>query len=855
MKKNILRGVVLHSFLLFASTLSLQAQFPGGGGNGGGNGNPSGSGRGAGSYGGGGAKLPIGHIFGKIVDAKTKKGVEFASVALYTIRTDSLVGGQLTESNGDFSLDNLTSGGYKLKVTFIGYTSIEQKVIVTPATAEQDLGNIALAQDEKTLTTVNITGEKSTLELKPDRKVFNVDKDLSAHGGDAVDVMKNIPGVSTDESGNVTLRNNTPIIYVDGKPTTLTLEQIPADQIDKVEVITNPSAKFEADATGGIINIVLKKNQKPGYNGIITGAIGTNDQFNAMALLNVRERKFGFMLNYNINGSTNRYTSYTQRTTLGDGEPTGYFRQDDNFTNRRLFQTARAGFDYYINNRNTLSLTQSATFGNFNVSDPATYTTSSANDTLLTNGLRGTDQTTTFRNFTTDLSLRHTYPKADKEWTLDFNYNHAHGTADYLYTFANYEPNGSFIPYSLAQNNPQYETDNGASHSDMITAQWDFADPISPTMKIEFGVRANYQRQYSSLNVVDFAGDSSLPNPSLSNDYRTDNLINAAYVVYNQTVNHFSYSVGLRFEQTYFNGVLLNRGDSSFSYQYPSSLANIYQSLFPSLSMSQKFGDKHELQFNVTRKIKRPNFFQISPFIFASDKYDYQIGNPALKPEFDNKAEINYNLTITGFNWLSSIYGSYNQQPITQYSYTETTDSAVLINTFVNGQSSLVYGWENTFKITPVKALDITLDGTVFYTDLKSDISNEMLDNSGYSYNLKAMISYKFPGGVTGQVNGTYESPRIIAQGHTLPFYFFDMSAAKDFGPVSLNLTVSDVLNSKIHGYYYDTPTYTETATHRRDERFARLGMNIKFGKMDSSIFGKKKKKPSDNGGGEDMDY
>ena len=124
----------------------------------------------------------------------------------------------------------------------------------------------------KRLGTVTVTGEKSTLELKPDRKVFNVEKDLSARGGDAVDVMKNIPGVATDESGNVTLRNNTPIIYVDGKPTTLTLEQIPADQIDKVEVITNPSAKFEADATGGIINIILKKNQQPGYNGVIDGS-------------------------------------------------------------------------------------------------------------------------------------------------------------------------------------------------------------------------------------------------------------------------------------------------------------------------------------------------------------------------------------------------------------------------------------------------------------------------------------------------------------------------------------------------------------------------------------------------------
>ena len=320
-----------------------------------------------------------------MVDSK-KKPVEFASVALYTIRTDSLVGGQLTDGKGEFTIDNIPLGGYNLKITFVGYTPIEQKVIILPKNAEQDLGNIVMEDDTKTLGDVTVTAEKSTIEIKPDKKVFNVEKDLlSSRGGTAIDVMEKIPGVSTDASGNVTLRNLTPIIYVDGKPTTLTMDQIPADQIDKVEVITNPSAKYEADATGGILNVILKKNHQPGYNGLVTAAVGTNDQYNGMALINVREKKFGFMLNYNIHGSTSPTMGVTDRTNLADGVPTGFIDESDRYTLKRVFQTGRVGFDGYINNHNTLSLMQNVTFGAFNTDDNATVNTDSSNNALLKN--------------------------------------------------------------------------------------------------------------------------------------------------------------------------------------------------------------------------------------------------------------------------------------------------------------------------------------------------------------------------------------------------------------------------------------------------------------------------------------
>lgn len=835
-----MKKLISFSFALSLFVLSVNAQFPGGGGGPGGPGSGmGGSNSGAKQQGFGGARLSIGRVYGKVVDAKTKKGIDYASVALYTMAKDSLVGGQLTQDNGDFSLDNLPFGAFKLKITYLGYTAIEQKIIVTPKALEQDIGNIAMSEDEKVLKEVNITAEKATIELKPDRKVFNVEKDLSARGGTGVDVMKNIPGVSTDADGNVTLRNNSPIIYVDGKPTTLTLDQIPADQIEKVEVITNPSAKFEAASTGGIINVVLKKNQKPGYNGMASMSLGTNDQYNGMALINVRERKFGFMLSYNINGSTNVAKSYTDRQNLDNGATTSYFRQDDLITNKRMFQNARLGFDYYVNNRNTISLSQNMTFGKFTTKDAQIFSIKDSLKNDLSTGDRENDQDAGFRNFTTDLNIHHTYPKADKEWTLDFNYNRSKGNTNYNYTTDNYDANGVLLPF-----NPQIETNNGGQHTNMITAQWDFTTPIGKNGKLDFGVRANYQRQYSFQNIQDLDTTGEyVPNPFLSSKYQIDNLINAAYVTWGQTIKSFSYQIGLRFEQSWYRGILLDHDNASFSYAYPSSGKNLYDMLFPSINLSEKFNDKHELQFNITRKIRRPNFFQLNPFVFSSDRFNYTIGNPQLQPEFDNKAELNYDLTLDKFTLLSSIYGTFNQQPITQYTYTEPGDSLVLINTFVNGKNSFSYGWENTVKVTPVKGLDLTADGNVYYTSITSNVSSAQIQNSGVSWSIKGIISYKFPLGFGLQVNGTYESPRIIPQGHTLPMYFFDASISKDIMSfISLNLTVSDVLNSHVHGTYYDTPTYIQTSTRRRDVRFARLGITIKFGKMDASIFKAAKK-------------
>jgi hypothetical protein len=270
----------------------------------------------------------IGRAYGKIIEKETKAPVPFASIVLFVTKLgkDSIVSGGLTSENGDFSLDNLPFGSFKFKVQFIGFVPIEKMISVSMQNIEQDLGDIALTRDEKILKTVEITGTKN-MDLGIDRKVFYVDKNTVSSGGTALDVMKTVPSVTLDSDGNPLLRNNSVTVYIDGRPSGLSLQQIPSDDIEKVEIITNPSAKFEAGATSGILNIVLKKNKKPGYNGLISVGAGTGNRFNSTVTFNLKEKKYAIGLTYSSNnvlnggllGFTNRLNYSNTLSGLGVG--------------------------------------------------------------------------------------------------------------------------------------------------------------------------------------------------------------------------------------------------------------------------------------------------------------------------------------------------------------------------------------------------------------------------------------------------------------------------------------------------------------------------------------------------------
>jgi len=794
-----------------------------------------------------------GRVYGKLIDAKTKKPIEFASVVVLWHNKDSLLGGSLTKENGEFNIENLPAmGGFRFRATQIGYKKTETKFFLQmPAKLEVDLGDLKMELDEKLLGEVEVVAEKKQVEMSIDRRTYNVDKDISVRGGSAVDVMKNVPGVTVDGDGNAQLRNQSPTIFVDGRPTNLTLQQIPADQIDRIEVITNPSVKFDASATGGILNIVMKKNLKPGYNGMFMGYVGTGDRYGGMANFNLKEGRWNYSLMYNYNQSINKTQGFTDRQQFdSSGHTTGFFNQNNDANFRMIFNFGRLGVDYMINNRNTLTFSGMLMSGDFKTIDEQRYEVLDANSTKQLYGNRTNLQRGGFQNYNGQIMHKKTWPKAGKEITTDFSLNHTNSGNNYHFTTYNYlETNTITLPIN-------YQKNKGENYADQYNFQIDYVDPINEYSKLELGIKSNAKRSVNS-NTTSSAIDNEdfyTKDSVMSNDYQIDDMVNAAYANLNGKVSgNLYYQAGLRFEGSYYFGKIKDK-NQTFSYNYPSSGNDLLNSIFPGIYFSKKMNKGNEWQLNFSRKIQRPNFFQLMPVVMFADRQNYRIGNPQLKPEFKNISELNYNKVFGKGSYLGSGYFRYEEQPITDVAYPSLTDPNVLVNTTVNGDNSIKYGMEHTFKYTLFKNLDLMLNANVFYIYLKGKVvpTEPEVTTEGYAFNAKSTISYKFPQSITLQVNGGYESPKVLLLGASNQIYGFDISLNKMFGfKWILNATVSDVMNTRAMGAHYQTPYYIQDLSRRRESRFFKFTVTYIFGKMDASIFKKAKQmKNMDNNQG-----
>jgi iron complex outermembrane receptor protein len=793
------------------------------------------------------SKMPsIGHIYGKVVDAKTKDAVPFVSVAIY--KRDSLVGGCLAGNNGEFNLENLPFGRLNLKITFIGFKTFQQQLIITPQALEQDLGNIKLETEETLLKAVDVVGEKSTTQMGIDRKVFNVDKDLTVKGGTATDVMKNIPSVTVDGDGNAQLRQNSVTIYVDGRPTTLTLDQIPADQIDRVEVITNPSAKFEASTTGGIINIVMKTNTKPGYNGVVAGGIGTNDHYNGMVALNFKQRPIGISVNYNYNSFNNPITGYSNRTQLLNGNPLGYYKTTTASSFKNTMQGGSVSIDYFINNRNTITLGQNMFFGDFDNYNKQDFRSETGDHTLASYGIRSTPSLNHFEHYTTTAHYKKTFPKKGEELIADASYNTTNAHSNSEYETRTYDESGILYP-----DNPELQNTKSHNISEMYMFSADYTNPLNDSTKLELGVRSNYRPSVQSLDVsqYDYTTGAFIADHYLTNHYKIEDFVNAAYINYSARFKGLNYSAGLRFEDSYYKGTLTDKQDSSFLYHYPSGPNNVMNALFPSLYISKKFNDKQEWQLNVSRKINRPNFRQLMPFIMAIDPKNYMIGNPQLTPEFITMAELNFNQLLAKGNLLFSLFYRNTQNPLTSYNTPYAPNSDILLNTFINGKQSNTVGMDNTFKYTLLKGFDATFNMNLFYTVIQANYNNMSVSNKGFNYNTKLNLQYRLPKGFAVQLSGSYESPKVIPQGKSKEFYFADCGLSKDlYKFLSLTLSVSDIFDTKGRGMLYITDQYTQDSWGRRESRYIKFTARIRFGKADATLFKKRQPQQDDQDGG-----
>ncbi len=835
--------------LLFSlMTTIMHAQRPEGGGN-----------RGGGGFAGG---PKIGRVYGKIIDPETRKGVAYASVTLCVSKgkKDSVVAGALTEDNGDFNMSALGFGRYKLKISFLGFKEFSRNVMVAPPdNVEQDLGDITLELDAKALAEVNVNAEKSQSQLALDKQVFNVGRNAGSVGGTAEDVLKAVPSVTLDADGNAKLRNNGTTVYLDGRPTQLTLNQIPADQIEKVEIITNPSAKYEAQTSGGIINIISKQNKKPGYNGFVTLGVATGDRYNGTVSLSAKQGKWNFTGIYNRNQSQQPSNGFTNRTNFYNGKVTNYFDQVNDSRFKNHMQNAMASLEYQLNNRNTLTLGGAYRNGQHNMFDTQNYNIRNSNKDTLIKGVRTIVPNNEFTNFSTNLTWKKTYPKKDKLLLTDIMINRGFSDNAGLWTSNETLQGGKII-----QNKNLISGGNVAKGG---VFQLDFTNPLNDSTKVEMGLRSSWnQRDQQYYN--DFVDESGKTKrlSDFTQDFLLNDLVNAAYINYaSKMKNGIAYQAGFRYEQSNLNADSRIAG-KNFGYNYPSSASDILKAIFPGIYFSKKLKNNSEIQLNLSRKINRPDWMKAMPVIRVADRQNVQIGNASLKPEFITLAELNYNKLFGTNNLLVSAYVRNEENVIVPYSYPSVADTSILINTFVNGKNSFRYGLDNTLKLEFNKKLEITTNINVFNMIFKA----ENIDVQGFAMNGKINANYKFPKDISLQASGNYESPRVFLQGTEAANYFADMSIKKDItlkeimpnkasggaGNArvgSLTFSISDIFNTKRNLRYFETVNFIQDIQRRRDTRFFKVTLQVFFGKPDASIFKKRAARPQGGGGMEEF--
>lgn len=812
-----------------------------------------------------------GKFFGKIVDQSTNKGLEAVSVQLFIEGSDTLVSGMLTKANGDFSLERLPSvGNFKLIITAIGYKEKELSISFgnpgkQQGVAEKDLGNIKVEQEPQSLDAVTVVAQKPALQMGIDRKIFTADKSLTSAGGTAIDLMKNIPSVSVDVDGNVQLRNAAPQIFVDGRPTILTLDQIPADNIERVELITNPSAKFDAASGGGIINVVLKKNKRLGMNGMASIGAGSPELLNGNLTLNLREGKFNVFASGSYNQSGGKAKGETYRINKQAGVIEDYFTQNSLNKRERKFNSIRFGFDFFADNRNTFTLTQNFVNGRFGNNEDHDQEYFDINQIPSRFGDRNTDGKARFNRSNTQLIYKHTFATPGRELTADVSYNTGGGKNTSTIINNYFNPDGSL--YSA----PNRVDNSGADDNSQLTIQADYVNPINESTKWEMGLRTfinDYNSQFNAFSTAQNGSQVKLP---LSNNYAYQQIVSAAYATYSSAYKGWKYQAGLRVEHSKFDGNLVD-SSRKFGYEYPSELKSIWDALFPSVFLTKEVAEGHELQVNYTRRIRRPDFWQMNPFVDINDPVNLRQGNPELRPEFVNSFELNYNRTYNKGSLLTTLYFRNNPNDITQYSdtisaekYQQLNNAAVdpnaILNTFVNAQTNNRFGAEVTLQHKLGANFDLTPSVSAQYRKVKAVINDLDLSNEGFNWEAKLIANYKI---VTKnpslfnklgfQLTGEYESPVVIPQGKRKEQYNVDFAMRKDFlknDRAALTVSINDVFNSRRMGTIYDTDDFYQDSYRRWNVRSVRLTFSYKFGSSEFSLF--KKNDERSEGGGENQ--
>jgi outer membrane receptor protein involved in Fe transport len=724
-------------------------------------------------------------IKGKVIQANGES-VPFVNIALYGLPDSNLIGGAASDLDGNFQL-TAAPGTYYLLVTFLGFEDLILNPLSIEKGAIKDLGKLTMTEQSQMLEEFVVEGERSQMELKLDKRVFNVGKDLSNAGSNASDILQNVPSVDVDIEGNVSLRGSENVrVLIDGKPSGMAssgdaLRMLPGNMIERIEVVTNPSAKYEAEGEVGIINIVLKKEKQKGFNGAFEVHTGLPNNHGGNFSVNYRRKSINLFTSYGVNFNQNPGRGYSFQDYNGPDTVYSYENTRDHIRGG-LNHVARVGADIFINDKNTL--TTAVLFKqsrNKNTSFIGYTDFDNAGKTIETID-RNEDENETSQDIELTLSHVKKFDQKDREWKTDLRItqNDDSELADLVQTS------------SVTDVLPSYQNSNNTEDERNYILQSDYVHPFGKKAKFETGVRASLREIENDYGV-------NIDGQTLT-DF-TDKLIYteniyAGYAILSHQYKKLQYQAGLRAEFTDIKTELT-----------VSQLENprTYFNLFPSAHLSYEINPKNSLQLSYSRRLSRPQFRELIPFFSYTDPRNYYGGNPDLNPEYTDSYELGYLKQMNKATLFASLYYRKTDGVVERITLTDTTG---LIRRFpVNLSTQHAFGAEANGNVNITKKWRASGNLNAYYATVTGTYKERIYSSETFTLTGRAttMVELKYKINLQGSVN--YSAPRVTTQGKTLALYSIDLGLSRDFfkGNSTLTLSVKDLLNSRKRRSIVDT--------------------------------------------------
>jgi outer membrane receptor protein involved in Fe transport len=783
-------------------------------------------------------------IVAKVIDGQNSETIPFATASILDRKTKAIIKVAQTDVNGNLKIADLPAGVVTFKISYMGYQTMVRDSMTFKG-GQVNLGTIKMNPSKGlALKEVEISAPKSTMQLGIDKKVFSVDQSLVSEGGSATDLLQNVPTIQTDMEGNVSLRGSSGVrVLIDGKPSLIAggdvaqiLQSIPASSIESVEVITNPSAKYDAEGQSGIINIVLKKNKKLGLNGNVALTAGTQENYNANTSLSFQNDKVNLYGNYSYRTGKRYGGGFNNITYLDSTFPTVFADQISDSEGSNNGHNAKAGIDYSLTEKSVVSLS-----GGFNVRNNDQFELLNINKfdasraaVELSNRTNTNQRGGNSYDINVDFSQKFNKPKEE----ITFNFGYSKGNNDNYQRFNTdiYNIDGESVDLPTGVN-----INDGFGDNKNYNIQTDYTLPIGKTGRFEAGYRSQirYSDNTTLAQILNTTSGELETDYLVSNDFNSKDQVHALYANFQNQIKNFGYQIGLRAEDA-----LLNTSSGAYSATNgvtftPGKVA--YTRLYPSVFLTQKLTGEQQVQLSYSRRVNRPRGWDTNPFLDTSEPLNYRQGNVNLKPEDVNAYEFSYNKYWPSITFISTVY--YRQTTdVIQRVRSLPDENGITITTPQNLTRERNTGLELIGKFDVLKAWNFTANANLFQSNIKGVPEFGVVESGGFSWDANVTNNITLPYHITLQVRADYRSAQVMAQGKRNAMYGMDAGLKYDLPnkQSSLSLNVRNVLNSR--NWSMTTNANNTLVDFERNMRgpVASLTYSYRFGK---TTFAKKPKK------------